>query len=207
VIETSGPSSGLRLNGLPQTIHDVEDRDPWSYFIGEQILQDISSVDLSLHTSSSMGTTQSTSSTSPSIQTVVRPAERSAAADRSVLSRVRRNYIYFSSLLQEPEAKWRRSVYTPIPLLNFALSLTFFKATDVRGVSITQLDSIDPTLVVYRAEATFVGVGLWDLYGAIASPGARCYWDKQHEDAILLEDVNELTELWHYKTKPAWPVK
>lgn len=80
-------------------------------------------------------------------------------------------------------------------------------ATELRGVSVTQLDSIDPTLVVYRAEATFVGVGLCDLYGALVSPGARSYWDKQHEDAILLEDVNELTELWHFKTKPAWPVK
>lgn len=74
-------------------------------------------------------------------------------------------------------------------------------------MSVTQLDSIDPTLVVYRAEATFVGVGLWDLYAAVASPGARVYWDKQHEDGVLLEDVNELTELWHFKTKPAWPVK
>ena len=71
----------------------------------------------------------------------------------------------------------------------------------------TQLDSIDPTLVVFRAEATFVGVGLWDLYSAVVSPGARIQWDKQFEDAILLEDVNELTELWHYKTKSAWPVK
>lgn len=112
VIEVSGPSSGLRLNGLPQTIQDVEDRDPSSYFITEQILQDVSSVDLSLHTSSSMGTVNSTASSSPTVQTVVRPAERSAAADKSVLSRVRRNYIYFSSLLQEPEAKWRRSMYT-----------------------------------------------------------------------------------------------
>jgi hypothetical protein len=84
---------------------------------------------------------------------------------------------------------------------------TFYKATEARGVSITQLDSIDPTLVVYRAEATFVGIGLWDLYGTIVSPGAKIYWDKQHEDAVLLEDVNELTELWHIKTKPAWPVK
>jgi hypothetical protein len=110
VIEISGPSSGLRLNGLPQTIRDVEDRDPSSYFIAEQILQDVSSVDLSLHTSSSMGTVHSTAS-SHSIQTVVRPtAERSPAADKSILSRVRRNYIYFSSLLQEPEAKWRRSM-------------------------------------------------------------------------------------------------
>lgn len=86
--------------------------------------------------------------------------------------------------------------------------MTFVRsATELRGVSVTQLDSIDPTLVVYRAEATFVGVGLWDLFGALSSPGARAHWDKQHEDATLLEDVNELTELWHYKTKPAWPVK
>ena len=49
-------------------------------------------------------------------------------------------------------------------------------------------------------------MGLWDLYGAVISPGARIYWDKQHEDAVLLEDVNELTEMWHFKTKPAWPV-
>jgi hypothetical protein len=110
VIEVSGPSSGLRLNGLPQTIQDVEDRDPWSNLVAEQILQDVSSADLSLHTSSSsIGTAHSSASISP-IQTTARPAERSAAADKSVLSRVRRNYIYFSSLLQEPEAKWRRSM-------------------------------------------------------------------------------------------------
>ena len=59
---------------------------------------------------------------------------------------------------------------------------------------------------MYRAEATFVGLGLWDLYSALVSPGARAFWDKQYDDAILLEDVNELTELWHFKTKPAWPV-
>ena len=82
-----------------------------------------------------------------------------------------------------------------------------FVAVEARGVSVSPLDSIDPTLVVYRAEATFVGISLWDLYAAITTPGARAYWDKQYEDAVLLEDVNELTELWHYKTKPAWPVK
>ncbi|KAF8647755.1 hypothetical protein AX16_006590 [Volvariella volvacea WC 439] len=186
IIEVSG-SSGLRLNGLPQTIHGAEERDPSAQYIPQQILQDVSSAaDLSFHTTSSISTATSTASTStPTL--VRRNTERSAAAEKSVLSRVRRNYIYFSSLLQEPEAKWRRT-------------------TDARGVAITQLDSIDPTLVVYRAEATFVGVGLWDLYGAVVSPGTRSYWDKQHEDAVLLEDVNELTELWHYKTKPAWPV-
>ena len=101
--------------------------------------------------------------------------------------------------------------YVPPPFFFSTLGLTCLvshnKATEARGVSITQLDSIDPTLVVYRAEATFVGVGLWDLYGAVISPGARVHWDKQHEDGVLLEDVNELTELWHFKTKPAWPAK
>lgn len=79
--------------------------------------------------------------------------------------------------------------------------------SESRGVTITQLDSIDPTLVVYRAEAVFVGVGLWDLYSTIASPGARVSWDKGHDDAVLLEDVNELTELWHWRTKANWPAK
>ncbi|KAJ7746796.1 hypothetical protein DFH07DRAFT_942614 [Mycena maculata] len=189
VVEISGPSGGLRLNGLPQTIQDIEERDPSSYFISQQILQDVSSTaDLSFNTASSLRTTSSIGSTTSSGPTIPRPhTERTAAAEKSILSRVRRNYIYFSSLLQEPEAKWRRT-------------------TEARGVSITQLDSIDPTLVVYRAEATFVGVGLWDLYSVVVSPGAKMYWDKQHEDAVLLEDVNDLTELWHFKTKPAWPV-
>jgi len=92
-------------------------------------------------------------------------------------------------------------------VLRICIVLITSLATEARGVSVTQLDSIDPTLVVYKADATFVGVGLWDLYAAIASPGARPYWDKQHEDAILLEDVNELTELWHFKSRPTWPAK
>ncbi|KAJ7807288.1 hypothetical protein B0H14DRAFT_2873687 [Mycena olivaceomarginata] len=188
VVERSGPSSGLRLNGLPQTIQDIEERDPSSYFISQQILQDVSSTaDLSFNTTSSIHTGSSVASTSSGPTIPRPPTERTANAEKSILSRVRRNYIYFSSLLQEPEAKWRRT-------------------TDAKGVSITQLDSIDPTLVVYRAEATFVGVGLWDLYSAVVSPGAQMNWDKNHEDAVLLEDVNDLTELWHYKTKPAWPV-
>ena len=57
------------------------------------------------------------------------------------------------------------------------------------------MDSINPTLIVDRAKATFVGVGLWDLYGAVITPGPKIYWDKQHEDAVLIEDVNELTKL------------
>jgi hypothetical protein len=113
VVEVSGPSSGLRLNGLPQAIEDVEERDPSSYYISEQILQDVSSTaDLSFHTTSSANTTSSAASSASSIRTLVRPlAERTAAAEKSILSRVKRNYIYFSSLLQEPEAKWKRSEF------------------------------------------------------------------------------------------------
>ncbi|KAL1703420.1 hypothetical protein EV121DRAFT_292338 [Schizophyllum commune] len=187
VLEISGPSRGLRLNGIPKPVDVIEERDPTPAAQTQPILQDVASA----VTEASAATTSSNSSNRSSLSdgpTPVQPqTKRTAAAEKSILSRVRRNYIYFSSLLQEPEAKWKR-------------------ITDARGVSVTQLDSIDPTLVVYRAEATFVGVGIWDLYGALITPGARSYWDKQHEDATLLEDVNELTELWHWKVKPAWPV-
>ncbi|KAG9019031.1 hypothetical protein FRB90_007203, partial [Tulasnella sp. 427] len=125
-----------------------------------------------------------TQQTSP----LVRSGEnRTPAAEKSILSLVRRNYIYFTSLLQEPEAKWRH-------------------LTESRGVTISQLDSIDPTLVVYRAEAVFVGVGIWDLLSIIKTPGTRVYWDRGFDDAVLLEDVNELTELWRHSTKAVWPV-
>ncbi|OCH89800.1 hypothetical protein OBBRIDRAFT_649195 [Obba rivulosa] len=191
VIELSGPSSGIRLNGIPHPIDEVEERDP-SFFMSQPMLQDASSMaDLSLQTHSSISTVATSPSRSSTVadrpQLVRAVTERTAVAEKSIFSRVKRSYIYFSSLLQEPEAKWKRT-------------------TEARGVSIAQLDSIDPTLVVYRAEATFVGLGLWDLYAAVVTPGARAHWDKLYDDAVLIEDVNELTELWHYKTKPAWPV-
>ncbi|KAI0765648.1 hypothetical protein BD413DRAFT_615552 [Trametes elegans] len=192
-IELSGPSSGLRLNGIPQTIDELEARDPSSFFISQSMFQDASSTaEKSFQTQSSVATSATSTSRASTVggerpQISRTLTERSAAAEKSILSRVKRNYIYFSSLLQEPEAKWKQTV-------------------EARGVSVSQLDSIDPTLVVYRAEATFVGISLWDLYAAITTPGARAYWDKLYEDAVLLEDVNELTELWHYKTKPTWPV-
>ena len=117
VIERSGPSSGLRLNGIPQTIHQVEERDPSSSLIPEQILQDVSSaVDLSSHTSSSLGTVHSRTSASSIPASGPPTIERTVAADKSILSKVRRNYIYFSSLLQEPEAKWRRSMLSTFSL-------------------------------------------------------------------------------------------
>lgn len=112
-IEVSGASRGIRLNGIPKPIMEAEDRDPSSHFISQTILQDIASTaDLSFNTNTSMGTMNSATSTSSSVNAITRTAtERSAASGKSILSRVRRNYIYFSSLLQEPEAKWRRSMY------------------------------------------------------------------------------------------------
>ena len=210
VIELSA-SSALRLNGIPQPIEDLEPRDPASYFISQQMFQDASSMaEQSLHTQSSVATMATSTSKASTIaerpQLVRTPTERSAAAEKSILSRVKRNYIYFSSLLQEPEPKWKQSTVL-FPHECTITFLTIFVDVEARGVSVSQLDSIDPTLVVYRAEATFVGISLWDLYAAITTPGARTYWDKQYDDAVLLEDVSELTELWHFKTKPAWPIK
>lgn len=40
----------------------------------------------------------------------------------------------------------------------------------------------------------------------VATPGARPVWDKTHEEASLVEDVNELTDIWHMQSKAAWPV-
>lgn len=104
-----------------------------------------------------------------------------------ISSLLRRSYIYFSSLLQEPEAKWKQ-------------------ITDSRGVTVTQLQSIDPTLTVFRAEATFVGIGVWNVYSAINTIGARLCWDSSLTNAELLEDLNDLSTLWQIKQKGAWPV-
>ncbi|KAH7098587.1 hypothetical protein BKA62DRAFT_712797 [Auriculariales sp. MPI-PUGE-AT-0066] len=189
--------TGLRLNGVHHAIEDGRDPRPslseQQQQDGHSLLRDAQSMvsEISIGSVDSTASADSASTMSAARRrqnTLGRSAQEHAAlAEKVVLTRVRRNYIYFSSLLQEPEAKWRRN-------------------SEARGVTITQLDSIDPTLVVYRAEAVFVGVGLWDLYSAITSPGARGVWDKSHEDATLLEDVNELTELWHMRTKAAWPV-
>jgi hypothetical protein len=115
VIERSA-SSGLRLNGLPQVVESVEERNPAAYLMSPQMLQDATSTaDFSFQTVSSTGTggtTMSSSSISKAVsQSLPSTTERSAAQDKSIIGRVRRNYIYFSSLLQEPEAKWKRSEY------------------------------------------------------------------------------------------------
>ena len=111
VIEVSGPATGLRLNGLPHPIQDLEERDP-SSSTPQQILQDVSSnANFSLHTTASSIKSQASTASNASGTTLLLnpPTERAPAAEKSILSRVRRNYIYFSSLLQEPEAKWKRS--------------------------------------------------------------------------------------------------
>ena len=43
VIELSSPSSGIRLNGIPQIVQDIKERDSGSFVKQQQILQDASS--------------------------------------------------------------------------------------------------------------------------------------------------------------------
>jgi hypothetical protein len=117
VIEKSGPSNGLRLNGIPHKIDNVEERDLMSLSMPQEMAQDASSAaQFSMQSISTMSTADSSivsNSSQPIMAGIVRSStERTVAAHKSILSRVKRNYIYFSSLLQEPEAKWKRS--TPI---------------------------------------------------------------------------------------------
>jgi hypothetical protein len=114
-VEISGSASGLRLNGLPHPVLDMEPRDPTSFTLSRQMLQDTSTVSgLSFHslsTGESSGEI-STSSTTPRRGVSHRDGKsRTSAAEKVILTRVKRNYIYFSSLLQEPEAKWKRSKF------------------------------------------------------------------------------------------------
>ncbi|KZT53400.1 hypothetical protein CALCODRAFT_501144 [Calocera cornea HHB12733] len=189
VAELAGGVPGIRVNGIPREIMSFESRDPVSFGINKEVLGDVSDVQaISIHTINTADSADSVPTTQVSKRPMVQTAtERRPAAEKSILSLVRRNYIYFTSLLQEPEAKWK-------PVI------------ESRGVTVTQLDSIDPTLVVYRAAAVFVGVTLWDLFSMVDTPGTRAQWDKSFDDATLLEDVNELTDLWYWKTKGVWPV-
>jgi hypothetical protein len=171
----------VKVNGETSTIETIESRNPSS--LSKQMLEEtasVSQISLALSTASSEPGTPNNRRASP-------PRIPPPPGSNEIASLLRRNYIYFTSLLQEPEAKWRH-------------------VSDSHGVTVTQLNSIDPTLTIYRAEATFVGVGVWDVFSTVCTPGARMWWDKGLEDAILLQDVNELSSLWHIKTKPAWPV-
>lgn len=170
----------LKVNGEPTKTVLIEPRDPSS--LSRQMLDDTASV--GSPTIATASTSDSpTGASSSAISTPIAPLPSTS----EVMSLLRRNYIYFTSLLQEPEAKWRH-------------------VSDSQGVTVTQLNSIDPTLTIYRAEATFVGVGVWDVLSTICTPGARMEWDKGLEEATLLEDINELSSLWHIKSKAAWPV-
>ncbi|KAK4687442.1 hypothetical protein P7C73_g2672, partial [Tremellales sp. Uapishka_1] len=179
--QTSGSaSSGLRINGIPVTVESMDRSIP-----SRPLLEETASTSaISLRT---MSTRDGLAFQEEASEAKKIDNGRPLAAEKNIAALIKRNYIYFTSLLQEPEPKWR-----PV--------------ADTRGVAVHQLNSIDKTLIVFRAEAVFVGVGVWDLFATIASPGGRLVWDKSHEDATLLEDVNELTDLWHFKSKAAWPV-
>lgn len=127
VVERSA-SSGLRLNGLPQVIEYIEERNPASYIMSPQMLQDATSTaDVSFITTSSNATGRSTlsgSSGSRALQLPRPAAGRSTAQQKSILGRIRRNYIYFSSLLQEPEAKWKRSMWKQLSRPTYVYDVT-----------------------------------------------------------------------------------
>lgn len=88
----------------------------------------------------------------------------------------------FTALLQEPEAKWIR-------------------VGESKGVTISQLDSMDRSLTIQRAEAVFVGVSLWDLFAILMVWGAKSAIERMSSDATLLEHVNEMSELWRIASK------
>ncbi|TKY88030.1 hypothetical protein EX895_003126 [Sporisorium graminicola] len=180
-------SSNLKLNDESLPVTQVEPRTPAS--LAQPLLEDTASISGISVATTSTGSAASVSAThtAGNAANASRTGTPNLGFAHQINSQIRRNYIYFTSLLQEPEAKWK-----PI--------------SDMKGVTVTQLDSIDPTLVVYRAEATFVGVSVWDLFSTIGNPGARAYWDKTLDDATLLTDINELSSLWHTKSKPSWPV-
>ncbi|CEL56375.1 hypothetical protein RSOLAG1IB_07761 [Rhizoctonia solani AG-1 IB] len=200
VIELGGGSKGtLRINGAPHAVSSARLAPRpvleagFALGVGADALSNISSSPGQVNGSGSVTSTPapSTQSRAASITSTVpsglATSTRTAAAQKSIQTLIRRSYTYFTALLQEPDIKWR-------PLL------------ESRGVTVTQLDSIDPTLVVYRAEATFVGVGVWDLLGVLGCEPARVIWEKNIEDARLVEDVSELSELWKVGWKAAWPV-
>ncbi|KAG9087573.1 hypothetical protein FS749_002834 [Ceratobasidium sp. UAMH 11750] len=208
VVELGGGSRGtLRVNGAPHSISPARAAprpETGLGFAPNTGVEILSAFPATISQSSSAGevgrpgsiiaptiaTAQSQSgaaSISSSSRLSPSTSSRPSSHQKAIQTLIRRSYTYFTALLQEPDQKWK-------PLL------------ESRGVTVTQLDSIDPTLVVYRAEATFVGVGVWDLLGALGCEPARGVWEKGVEDVKLVEDVNELTELWWVKMKAAWPV-
>ncbi len=45
--------------------------------------------------------------------------------------------------------------------------------TESRGVSVSTLDTLSTSLIIYRAEAVFVGLGIWDLYAGVVGGWIR----------------------------------
>jgi len=140
---------------------------------------------ISIRTTSSSTTTTTTTTTTTKQQHEI-----------SLL--LRRSYIYFLSLLQEPPAKWK----------------LIQDNSSSRGVTITQLVSPDPTLTIFKAEAVFVGVGVWDVFASVLSSWGTSNsnsWDKGIEESRLISsntgNVGEkLSEVWWEKRKGNWPI-
>ena len=116
-----------------------------------------------------------------------RSASPAPAADARlpVEALVRRSYVYFTSLLQEPDTKWRR-------------------VADAANVTVAQLESVDPTLVVYRAEATYVGVSVWDVFSTLSDPALAAQWDRSVAGAELLGSAGSQSMLWHVRQHGTW---
>jgi hypothetical protein len=106
VIEAAAGSAGLlRLNGTPHPIDNLEARDPTSTMIPEQLLQDAWNAGaLSFQTPFS-GQTPFSDDVSRTMSTRIPAGGRTEGSQKSILKLVRRNYVYFASLLQEPEVK------------------------------------------------------------------------------------------------------
>ncbi|CAO1618345.1 unnamed protein product [Parajaminaea phylloscopi] len=177
----------LRINDQPQPVEEPDmaapDADP-ALALDAPLLDDVAHLsDISLASTGTQEAAVDGKHKGADATSQFSASKRTTA----LASIVRRNYIYFTSMLQEPEAKWKH-------------------LSDNRGVTVTQLDSIDPTLVVYRAEATFVGVGVWDIFASISSPGTRSFWDKSVEQTRLIDDIRGISAVWHTKTRAAWPV-
>jgi hypothetical protein len=104
VIEAAAGTAGLlRLNGHPHPIEELENRDLASISIPEQLLQDASNVGaLSFQTSVTGGSFADDASRTASTRA---PGGRTEGSQKSISKLVRRNYVYFASLLQEPEVK------------------------------------------------------------------------------------------------------
>ncbi|TIC53827.1 hypothetical protein E3Q05_02310 [Wallemia mellicola] len=184
--KTTGAPSSIRYNGIIKPATSTEDqllgealpRSSAHKFHANSIMQELSNVSHQDDLAPSEQPAESSMTNKKNVRTQNQASE--------IASLIRRNYIYFSSLLQEPEAKWKH-------------------ISDNKGVSITQLDTIDPTLVLYRAQAIFIGVNIFDIFAVFESYGSRVFWDKTFEDATLLEDINNTSNLWYFKTKPVWP--